>query len=139
MISMRCIKSIEVYDMMMASWKFLEGENGVWEEMMSVTSVMNFLHGVQLVWIAMANMMDEWLMYVLPIFSSATSNIDYCECMIVSKMSVLGEKLINKQFWYCYSLGLCWIEVLLPAILCCIHAYWIIIVFLINNHSNPKE
>ena len=53
---------------------------------MSVTSVMNFLHGVQLVWIAMANMMDEWLMYVLPIFSSATSNIDYCECMIVSKM-----------------------------------------------------
>ena len=90
---------------------------------MSVTSVMNFLHGVQLVWIAMANMMDEWLMYVLPIFSSATSNIDYNECIIVSNMSVLGEKLINKQFWYCYSLGLCWIEVLLPAILCCIHAY----------------
>ena len=63
---------------------------------MSVTSVMNFLHGVQLVWIAMANMMDEWLMYVLPIFSSATSNIDYCECMIVSKMSVLGEKLYQQ-------------------------------------------
>ena len=63
---------------------------------MSVTSVMNFLHGVQLVWIAMANMMDEWLMYVLPIFSSATSNIDYNECMIVSKMSVLGEKLYQQ-------------------------------------------
>ena len=57
---MRYIQSIEVYAMVMASWKFLEGENGVWEEMMSVTSVMNSLHGVQLVWIAMANMMG-WM------------------------------------------------------------------------------
>ena len=54
---------------------------------MSVTSVMNFLHGVQLVWIAMANMMDEWLMYVLPIFSSATSNIDYSDVCYSNAMS----------------------------------------------------
>ena len=57
---MRCIQSIEMYAMVMASWKLPEGENGVWEELMSVTSVMNSFHGVQLVWIAMANMMG-WM------------------------------------------------------------------------------
>ena len=32
-------------------------------------------------------------------FSSAISNTDYFEYMMVSKMSVMEEKLINKLFW----------------------------------------
>ena len=44
---------------------------------------------------------DEWQIYILLIFSSATSNTDDYEYMVMSEMSVLEEKLINKLFWYC--------------------------------------
>ena len=88
-----------MYGMMMVSWKLLVGDNGVWEELMSVTVIMNILHWVHHVFVTIANTMGWMADLYITHFSSAISNTDYFEYMMVSKMSVMEEKLINKLFW----------------------------------------
>ena len=54
------VQSIELYGMMIVSWKPLVGDNGVWEELMSVTAIMNIFHWVYHVWVDIANTMG-WM------------------------------------------------------------------------------